>query len=810
MAEAAAGARLDAAFDHVRRDVNLVTTEDGAYAVTLSFVPSEMLNSAYRRLFRVKKIIQNMIWPLTPLIWGIIVTAVCVRVVTAESGSWWRSGWLAEFLWGIDEMFPWEKHLPTQLRVAWLSLVAALVGLVIISFVQRSILKYLLTFNGYMWISGKPPLHWKAYFGLVQVLSGAKPSLYNFQNLLPSLPVPPLKETCDKFLLSVKALVSKERYAELEKKCEEFQKKSGWRIQLYLLWRRMTTNSWLWEWWEKYVYLKVSKPIMINSNYYILDQFKYLPTKVQAARAAGMIWEVEDFKLKIDWEQLDPVRNSGIPWCMKQYERLFDTTRIPGAEYDELKHYDHSPERYIAVERRGVWYKLPLMVKGQKGWRRAFPHEIEVQMAKIIEDADKNPAPAGENALAALTGWKRDGWAQARKTFFWAEPNRSSLEIVEKASMHMHLETRAPSDLTEQAKMLINNDGKSLWFDKSLSFVAFANGKGGLNAEHSYADALTTAHMWEWLMSGEAVVDDLYRPDDGHCKGFKDAAYEQVELPAPQRLSWDMKVKSDGGDSTLLKVVNNAWEQNKQEIEDLDLKVMCFEDWGKGFIKQAKMSPDAFMQAAMQLAYRMDSDGRNALVYEASVTRLFKQGRTETVRALSVESQAFVDAMLDEKQTDEERVKRLRKSASKHATLYKEAMAGKGIDRHLFGLYIASIGLAKLGVVDEMKEGDFLREALAMPWTLSTSQTPQNQTPTRWKPNSEHKHMVSPGGGFGPVDDGGYGVSYMFPNDDIIFAHISSKKSSDSTDSSRFKGNIAKALNMIKASIEEDFKSKGK
>lgn len=25
-------------------------------------------------------------------------------------------------------------------------------------------------------------------------------------------------------------------------------------------------------------------------------------------------------------------------------------------------------------------------------------------MAKIIEDADKNPAPAGENALAALTG----------------------------------------------------------------------------------------------------------------------------------------------------------------------------------------------------------------------------------------------------------------------------------------------------------------------------------------------------------------------------------------------------------------------
>eukprot|EP00961_Rhodomonas_salina_P289622 3913415-Rhodomonas_salina.3 len=34
----------------------------------------------------------------------------------------------------------------------------------------------------------------------------------------------------------------------------------------------------------------------------------------------------------------------------------------------------------------------------------------------------------------------------------------------------------------------------------------------------------------------------------------------------------------------------------------------------------------------------------------------------------------------------------------------------------------------------------------------------------------------------------------MFPNDNVIFAHISSKKSSDSTDSSRFKALIAPVL----------------
>ena len=35
------------------------------------------------------------------------------------------------------------------------------------------------------------------------------------------------------------------------------------------------------------------------------------------------------------------------------------------------------------------------------------------------------------------------------------------------------------------------------WFDKSFSFVVYKNGKNGLNAEHSWADAPTVAHLWE-------------------------------------------------------------------------------------------------------------------------------------------------------------------------------------------------------------------------------------------------------------------------------------------------------------------------
>ena len=35
------------------------------------------------------------------------------------------------------------------------------------------------------------------------------------------------------------------------------------------------------------------------------------------------------------------------------------------------------------------------------------------------------------------------------------------------------------------------------WFDKSFTFIVFKNGKMGLNAEHSWADAPIVGHLWE-------------------------------------------------------------------------------------------------------------------------------------------------------------------------------------------------------------------------------------------------------------------------------------------------------------------------
>ena len=106
-------------------------------------------------------------------------------------------------------------------------------------------------------------------------------------------------------------------------------------------------------------------------------------------------------------------------------------------------------------------------------------------------------------------------------------------------------------------------------------------------------------------------------------------------------------------------------------------------------MKKAKCSPDGFIQLAFQLAYFRDV-GQFHLTYEASMTRLYREGRTETVRSCTVESCDFVRAMCENPRTKskDELKKLLQTSVKTHQELYKDCMSGSGIDRHLFCLYV--------------------------------------------------------------------------------------------------------------------------
>lgn len=175
------------------------------------------------------------------------------------------------------------------------------------------------------------------------------------------------------------------------------------------------------------------------------------------------------------------------------------------------------------------------------------------------------------------------------------------------------------------------------------------------------------------------------------------------------------------------------------------------------------------------------------------MTRLFREGRTETVRPCTIESSAWVRAMEDKNSNTATRVRLLNEACQRHQVGYQDAMCGRGIDRHLFCLYVVSKYLEV--------ESPFLKEILSEPWRLSTSQTPHGQTPKM--DLKKNPHCISAGGGFGPVSQDGYGVSYIIAGEDLLFFHISSQKSCAATDSSRFADQICRALDDVKKLFEQ-------
>ena len=81
------------------------------------------------------------------------------------------------------------------------------------------------------------------------------------------------------------------------------------------------------------------------------------------------------------------------------------------------------------------------------------------------------------------------------------------------------------------------------------------------------------------------------------------------------------------------------------------------------------------------------------------MTRLYLQGRTETVRSNTIEAKEFVLAFVDPAVPVDKKYNLLLKAAEVHAKKYKDCMNGKGIDRHLFALYVVCKGQGYVSVM---------------------------------------------------------------------------------------------------------------
>ncbi|CAM4489619.1 carnitine O-palmitoyltransferase 1, muscle isoform isoform X1 [Caretta caretta] len=716
-----------------------------------------------KRFARIRNSVLTGVYPATPSSWLVVVMATV-------SSMYCRIDLSMGLVCHIRRYLPGCRYLSFQhrtlLSAALFSTGVWLSGILLC----RQSLKLLLSYHGWMFEPhGKMSRSTRVWVALVKVMSGRKPMLYSFQTSLPKLPVPSVEATIHRYLESVRPLLEDEKYRKMEALAQAFQQHTAPRLQKFLVLKSWWAPNYVSDWWEEFVYLRGRGPIMVNSNYYAMDFLYVTPSPLQAARAGNTVHAILLYRRKLDREEIPPVKALGIvPMCSYQMERMFNTTRIPGMKSDTLQHVLES--KHLAVYHKGRFYKLWLY----QGGKLLKPRDLELQFQRILDDP--SPPQPGEEKLAALTAGERVPWAEARARFFSQGKNKVSLDAIERAAFFLALDEEAQGyerdredSMDRYGKSLLHGRCYDRWFDKSFTLVVYKNGKVGTNAEHSWADAPIIGHLWEFMLGTD--IFHLGYSEGGHCCGEPSPA-----LAPPQRLQWDIPEECR-------KVIDSSYRVAKALADDVDFHVFQFTNFGKGLIKRFKISPDAFIQISLQLAHFRDK-GSFCLTYEASMTRLFREGRTETVRSCTRESTAFVRSMMDPARGQLERLQLLQVAAEKHQHMYRLAMTGAGIDRHLFCLYVVSRYLRV--------ESPFLAQVLAEPWRLSTSQTPQQQIKMfDMEKNQDH---VSSGGGFGPVADDGYGVSYIIAGENLITFHISSKFSSPETDSRRFGRNIRQAM----------------
>ena len=183
-------------------------------------------------------------------------------------------------------------------------------------------------------------------------------------------------------------------------------------------------------------------------------------------------------------------------------------------------------------------------------------------------------------------------------------------------------------------------------------------------------------------------------------------------------------------------------------FELVDSQAMSFHltKYGKAAIKKFQTSPDSWAQMIIQLAYarllRSLGQKRQGGTYESSSTRKFYKGRTEVIRTISSESDAFVESMLDPNAPWSKRKALFKEAAKMHIEIAKAAGSGQGFDRHLMGLKKV-MKKDEVGTVALFDDPVFKRSQY---WVLSTSAIFSGMFEAY---------------GWGEVVPDGFGVAYM-------------------------------------------------
>ncbi|KAJ8366304.1 hypothetical protein AAFF_G00362980 [Aldrovandia affinis] len=491
----------------------------------------------------------------------------------------------------------------------------------------------------------------------------------------------------------------------------------GERLQRGLEKRARHSRNWISDWWVQWAYLENRQPLAVHSNPALaLPKQDYSDWRGQLLFASKLIAGVLDFKAKIASGSLPVEYLRGEPLCMELFQFLFSSCRIPGPKHDHF---------------------FQLEVYNSDG-TPLTQSQIHSQLCRIRTQSwktDKEP-------MGILTSEHRNTWGQAYHRLLRDKINKESVRAIERGIFTLCLDSPVMRISDEKSSVRTQSNGSAdpawggtysnsgnRWFDKTLQFVVGEDGSFGLLYEHASAEGPPIATLLDHLLQYSKVPERVRAP--------------LVPLQMPKKLYFyiDPEIKRD---------IEHAKQNLDILINDLDLRCFTFWRFGKEFPKQINLSPNSFIQVALQLAYYR-VHGEVCASCDSASLRTFRGGRTDVIRSPTNQALQFVRAFDDPSVTREAKLDLLRQAVDAHSALTEQALQGQAIDRHLLGLKLQAIeeGLSVPRVFMDTAYG------LATHWKLRTGQVPSNTDSVMC---------------FGPLVPDGYAVCYNPQPDHVHFS----------------------------------------
>ena len=200
---------------------------------------------------------------------------------------------------------------------------------------------------------------------------------------LPKLPVPPLEDTCDRYIQTLTPLLSEQELAATKAAVDRFLASDGPKLQAALREYAADKASYIEDFWFD-AYLTGSSSVVLNINpYFVLEDDPTPSNNDQVHRAASLTMSALQFITKLRSETLAPDDWRGAPLCMNQYRKLFGCTRVPQQAADEIACYPDS--KHLVVMSKGRLYHFDVF--WGDGTLCASEERLRENLALILDDA---------------------------------------------------------------------------------------------------------------------------------------------------------------------------------------------------------------------------------------------------------------------------------------------------------------------------------------------------------------------------------------------------------------------------------------